>query len=315
MWGKGKKYCILLFGFFLAGLNLPGQDLSQGDSRNPPENDPFSHPEKLIRMRLSQDIDYFLSLSAFQFLNWSHEKNTDQLVFQQSLKYSFLLSKDSSVTFSNILIHDLGFRFFFDSLTQVQPDETTLSTRLSINLHKKLSILFLSDITSRLLNNFEYIPGDHGNPVKVQSTSFLTPLTLSFSLGSAYSWPGFGVLSLGFSSAKFTYLRDCSVFDKLNVQSLYGIPKGKNHRFEYGVSLRLLVDMDKELFSRVHWSCDLLLFKNLNSFPDITLKNLFTVKLTRFIKTSIQTRILYEEEVSKNIQVENYLNIGFSFHL
>ncbi len=313
MWGNGKKQWVLLALYSLIGISSLAQDSLLRDIPIIWTPDSLRNPEQLIRARFSQDLDYFLSLSAFQFLNWNHDKKADHLIFLQSLKYQFSLSKDSSFCISNILVHDLGFQVFVDSITQIHPDETTLATRLSVNLHKKWNLTFSSEISSRLFNNFEYNTDDQGKPIKVLSSSFMTPLTMIFSFGIGHSWPGFGDLNLGLSSAKFTYLRDRSIFEKLNVSDFYGIPKGKNHRFEYGLSVRFLVD--KDLFKKIHWNCDLLLFKNYLSPIDISLKNLFCIKINKFIKTSIQTRILYEEKISKNLQLENHVNIGFSIHL
>jgi hypothetical protein len=180
-------------------------------------------------------------------------------------------------------------------------------------LHKKLNITFSSDISSRLLNNFDYIADEHGKPIRVLSSSFMTPLTMNFSFGLGHSWPGFGDLDIGLSSAKFIYIRDRSIFERLNVTEFYGVPKGKNHRFEYGLSVRLLVD--KDLWKKVHWNCDLLLFKNYISPVDISLKSIFCFRLNKFIRTSVQTMILYQEKISKNLQMENHVNIGLSIHL
>jgi hypothetical protein len=47
----------------------------------------------------------------------------------------------------------------------------------------------------------------------------------------------------------------------------------------------------------------------------MTFKNLFGLKINKFLKTSLSTKILYEEKLNKHLQFENLLSIGFSIHL
>jgi hypothetical protein len=313
LWGNGKKQWVILAFCWFIGISSLAQGSFSKKIRFISDPDSLRYSEQLIRAYLTQDLDYFLSLSGFQFLNCDHDKKNNYLVFLQSVKYKVLISKDSMFCLSNILVHDLGFQFIFDSITRIYPDETTLSTYFSLRLHKNFNFILNSDISTRLLNNYDYSADDHGNPVKVLSSSFMTPLTMTFSCGLGLSMPGFGEMNLGISSAKITYIRDRTIFERLNVSDFYGIPKGKNHCLEYGLSLRFLID--KDLFNKVHWNCDILLFKNYLSPVDFSLKNFICFNLNKYIKTSIQTRILYEEKINKNLQLENNVNIGLSIHL
>ena len=313
MEGHGWKYWLLLVLSGLTGLNSPARGQGHGNVLIPRALDSLGIHENLARARILQDLDYYVALSASQFIHQDHDKSNNQVVFQHTLKYRFSLTTDSSFQFSNTLFQDLGFQFFFDSITQAHPDETTISTRLSLNLWKKLKIAFSSDITSQLLNGFEYITDLQGKAVRVMSSSFMTPLAVTWSIGLSHSWPRFGDLSLGVSSARFTYLRDAGIFDRLNADELYGIPKGKNKRIDFGLSMRLLID--KDLFKNAHWNCDLLVFKDFISPADLSLKNNFCINLSKFIKTSLQTKILFEKKISKSVRIENHLTIGISFHL
>ena len=79
------------------------------------------------------------------------------------------------------------------------------------------------------------------------------------------------------------------------------------------MSFQLLID--KDLFKFLHWNCDLLLFKNYHAPVDLTLKNLFGFKISKLLRSNINTNILFEEKVSKHLQLENLISIGFNFHL
>jgi hypothetical protein len=73
--------------------------------------------------------------------------------------------------------------------------------------------------------------------------------------------------------------------------------------------------IEKDILKKLHWNFDLLLFKNYNTPPDMILKNLFGLRINRFLKTSLQTRIFYEEKLSRQLQFENILSVGLNLHL
>jgi hypothetical protein len=170
-----------------------------------------------------------------------------------------------------------------------------------------------TELSTPALTRFEYYVNDSGVRVPVLSSSFLTPFILAASAGICIRSSGLGSLHFGISGFKLTYLRDSSIIRKRKVKEYYGIPAGKNRNIEYGLSMHLLVD--KYLLSRCHWDCDVHLFKNYNSPVALTIRNAIEVNINRFLKTSLQTRIFYEEKQCKNLQVENILTIGFYCHL
>jgi hypothetical protein len=256
-------------------------------------------------------MDYFFSFSASR--NYPAGDDRNMLVLLQSLKYRVLYKKDSILTLLNSITHDLGGQFFIDSTAQVHPDETTLSSRLVCNPRKLINISFTSDLASCLLNNYSYNSDDHGNLHRTLCCSFLTPLILTCSLGFGHSWPGSFDLNFGVTSAKLTWIRNRNIPGVQNSQNFYGIPKGKRCLIEYGLSFRFLAD--KDVCEKIHWNCDLLLFKNFVSCVDVSLKTILTLKLGKFIRTSIQTKIQYGEKTGKSFRIENNLDIGLAVTL
>jgi len=265
------------------------------------------------KIRYKQELDYSLSFSNYLFLNWHHDKNANQVILLQNLKYNFSLPGDSLVRLSGSFQHNLGLQSYFDSLTKIQTDDNTLNTRFDIRIHKNLNFTVNSILTSRFMNGYDYSVDDSGRITKTLNSSFLTPLLWTFSGGFTITWHDFGSINLGLSTAKLTYIRDKSIFERQKVTKFCGVPEGKDHLFEYGLSLQFLAD--KEFFKRIKWNCDLLVFKNYTSQVDVTLKNNFGIRINRFLKASIQTRVFYEEMVSRSIQVENLVTFGFYVHL
>jgi len=267
----------------------------------------------LINLRFAQVLEYSLNFSTLFFLNWQHEKNTDQLTILQNIRYQSVLDNNRNFKLSNTFVHNLGLQVFFDSVTWFQMDDNTLDTKLEILLHRNLSYTFASNLNSRIFNGYDYHADPSGNPVRRLNSAFLTPLVWTFSTGLGWSWPRFGNINFGISSARLTVVRDKRVYEESGTNGFYGVPPDKDHLFEYGLSMHLLVDA--EFKKRIHWICDMLLFKNYNDPIDMVLKNLVDVRINKFLKTSIQTRLFYEERVSKNLQVENLISVGFFFSL
>jgi hypothetical protein len=229
------------------------------------------------------------------------------------LKYKTQYTSSGIIKISNCFIHFLGGQCFFDSISRFHPDENTLDTRIEMRLGKNLTFNFFSSLTTRLFNSYSYFTDQSGNLLKTLNASFLTPLLWTFSTGLGWNFPQLGTLSLGLSAARFTWIRNREVFNQQNIMAFYGVPKEKNHSIEYGFSFHLLVD--KDFMNRVHWNCDVLIFKNYERPVDLIMKNLIGIRINKFVKTSIQTRLFYESTVSKSIQFENMVFLGFYFNL
>lgn len=145
--------------------------------------------------------------------------------------------------------------------------------------------------------------------IRILNSSFLTPLVSTISGGFSWKSSG-GTLTLGLSSAKITYIRDRSIFERQKVSIYYGIPKGRDYLIEYGISLQLMTDTD--LLKWLHWSCDFMFFKREDGAPwDLNMKNQFCLKISRYFMLNIRTGLFYEEKVATGLQIENMVSVGF----
>jgi hypothetical protein len=278
-----------------------------------PGTDTFPVPSTSRRLKFMHHLDYSFTVSNFLFLNWCRELASNQVLLQQNLKYQFMLGDENAISLSGCFDHDLGLQSYFDSLTKVNLDENTLTARVELSLRHGISCVFTSVLATRLLDGFDYSVDDSGTLVRLLNSSFLTPLTGTFSLGMGFRVKNTGTLNVGISSAKLTYIRDSGIFRIRKTEEFFGVSRGKCCRLEYGLSLQFLADRD--LFRRVHWNCDLLFFKNYHAPVDVAFRNLVGIRINSFLKASIQTRVFYEEKISKNLQLENMVSIGFYFHL
>jgi len=276
-------------------------------------HEPLKIADTSNRIHFKQECEYSFKFSDFHFVNWEHDANADQVMVLQYFKCRMTAENDRGFSISNQFVHNLGFQSYFDSITKVYLDDNSFNTKIDFRIKKNYAIVFNSALTSRLLNGFDYSVNDSGRQILTLNSSFLTPLIWTFSFGLGVTWKDFGSLTLGLTGGKLTYIRETKIFEIRQVTEFWGVPSGKDHVFEYGLSLQFLANMD--FCKRLHWDCDLLLFKNYHDPIDLTLKNLIGIRINKFLKTSIQTRVFYEEKVSKNVQLENLISLGFYVHL
>jgi hypothetical protein len=262
------------------------------------------HFDTARKLLLRQEADLALSASVLQYTNWKPDAGKGQVSLQESVMYRFRAETNGTIRLLIWINHSLGIINWFDSISRFQPDETTLNLTLDAAFRKRWSANFSGVATTRLTDD---------RSSGLVGSCFLTPVIVTFSGGLGLNFKGYGSCQLGMTSAKFTWIRKSSVFGILQTDTYYGVPKGKTSRLEYGISLRILVD--REVAAWLRWNADLLLFKDYRAPVDITWKNRFEFRVYRVIKVILQTRMLYEPDLTKSLQFENFLSAGIALHL
>lgn len=262
------------------------------------------------RFAFKTSLDYSLTGSLFSSVNEPGPGSDGQFILQQGLRYSWTVEKPDRFTVSNSFSHRLGIQCYFDSISRICPDENIFRTRLEYRPKRWVSFSLDSELNTRLLNNWEPVRSGSGQTCRVLTSSFLTPLVWNLAGGFTIRLSRTGSVMLGLTGGRLTLLRDTSVFAGQEIGSYYGVKRGTNHLLEYGISLRF--QADRTFWRVLRWTCDLLLFKAYDNPADLNLKNMFEIRLASFIVISVQTRLLYEEDISRKLQVENMLSAGFN---
>jgi hypothetical protein len=260
---------------------------------------------------LKRSLEYSFSASLFSYVNGSGQEGKGQVLLLNGFKYSWTIGHDEDIYCTNTFSHRLGVRYFFDSVTRIHADENIFRTRLEYKIARWSGLAFDSELSTRLLNGYDYLLKDSNQVVRVLNSSFLTPLIWNLSLGLSFRVPGTGTVLLGISGARLTVIRDTSVFSAQQSDVYQGIRRGSNHLFEYGLSCR--IQAERTFWKILRWNCDMLVFKGFNKPADLNLKNLFEIRPVNFLVISLQSRICYEEDISRRIVMENILSAGFSF--
>lgn len=268
--------------------------------------------ESLVRFVWSQEFDYALTLSNQLVYNRPGQEKGGYLLLLQGLKYRSAVESANRFRFVNSFTHDAGFQWFFDSITRFSPDQNTLLSFFDFRLKKHLNGNINSEITTRLFHGYSAVPGPAGETIRVRSTSFLSPVTWTLSGGIGYSLPNVARFSLGIASFRLTFLHDTTVFQRLGVSSWMGVTRGTHHTLEYGLSM--MCQIDRLLWKKIQWNLDLKMFMAYAQPAEYALKNMVGVKLTRYLKAAMITRLCYGEKESRRLQTENLISIGFGIN-
>lgn len=309
MWSWKIVGCILLgTGFTSEGLKGQGGKPIHGLAMTFLESQlaPISNP---LHFKSLFELEYAFSLNG---LMTSNSPNSNQLGLTQNLKVRSVYVKGERLSLTNVLVHTLGIRYIFDSIMEVNQDDNTITTRIDLKIKPWLNLSVNSVLTSRIFKSYDLLQDDT-LPVRILKGGLLTPLVWNFSFGLGFTSTSLGSLNVGLTGGKLTYVREKEVFLQRSATSFYGVDKGHDYTLEYGMTLHYTVDRDLVKF--LHWNCDLLLFKNYHETPDLTLKNYLGFRINKYFQTKISTKILYEENLSKHIQVENLISVGFYLKL
>jgi hypothetical protein len=303
--------------FLLTGLCWPGrsrcQELFFNDSMLVAMDVQLPGEKPLVLYRFRQQIDYKLSFSGLLNFQWEHDPAANHIALLGNLNYTSTITNERRLKFQASLIQDLGFQIFFDSITRFFPDVTSIISQIEVKISRCFSYSLNTNLTSRIFSDYRYFTDQNGDLVKSMQSGFLTPMIVTFSSGFGWNLPLWGSVCLGLTGGKITYIRSREIFEILKVEKYYGVPAGRQTLFEYGVSL--LLTIDRNLAKRLKWTSEMMLFKNYIKPVDITVKSLLEWRFGRNLSGSLQTRLFYEKEITKKLQIDNIITLGFGIRL
>jgi len=292
-----------------ACCNIIGQIYVQGFQQVKSGNS-FLILEKLFPcFRMNESLEYSIRVSSLFYSNWEGGENNNFAALLHELRFKNVTEIKNRWKISGEFIHALGFQYFFDSIHRFHIDENIIRCMIERKLPLHFFVNCSVECTSRLFNDYLYHLNDSNQIIRVRNTSFLTPLVCIIHSGLGWKHTGWGSINLGISGAKLTYIRDQQVFDAQGIDEFYGVPAGNKHRFEYGIVIQVL--LSRPLLKIIQWDFDLKLFRNFNAPWDVTLQNLIDIRLNRFLKLTFKTKVIYEEDLSRRLQMQHLLSAGF----
>lgn len=143
----------------------------------------------------------------------------------------------------------------------------------------------------------------------VRISSFMAPAYMLLSLGMKYE-----------PSEKFYFMASpvtgkmTLVFDPIIDPADYGVATGKNTRLEFGGLAK--IGFKTEIFKNVHFNTKCEFFVNYFGSPfaiDVNWDVLLGMKINDFLSANISTQLIYDRDVSTDIQFKEIFTFGLSY--
>ena len=153
--------------------------------------------------------------------------------------------------------------------------------------------------------NYDENPFEDSRTPPVKVADLLSPAIFLQSLGLTYASKGGFKQQIGLG-AKAT------VVSIRRIRTLYGLEPSQAVRLQTGA--RSYTEMDREVFRNVRIQSSLRLF--LGTFHsrgiDMTWETLVRMKVNRWLSTDFEVTVLFDRDISRNVQVKEILSVGIS---
>lgn len=202
-------------------------------------------------------------------------------------------------------------------------DNMRITSNLSHVAFKKLNYSVKGQFITQLFPGYRS-PGD-----SIAISRFMSPATLNLGGGMVY------VIDKGFSinlqpiSGKFTFVMDTLTA----AHARYKLDPGSRLKSEFGATM--YINYKKLLWKNINMTSKLKLFSNyLNNpqFVDVDLTTQFTLKVNKYVSTSLYVHIIYDDDIiipfyewidgvktktgeGKRVQLQEHFGITFTYHL
>jgi hypothetical protein len=180
-----------------------------------------------------------------------------------------------------------------------------------ININNQFNYFFTQDHLSffgavDFLSQFDKGYKYNDNAPNVLISNFLAPAYITESTGLAYSPVEFLSVQGGFA-LKQTVVKDTSLSLR------YGLQRGRKFRSEGGISTAINVNLEimKNVSLTTSFTSFTSFLKPLSS-TDFSLNNELTGKINNFINANLQFAMVYNDDITKALQIKQVLSLGFN---
>ncbi len=193
--------------------------------------------------------------------------------------------------------HDIG-KYFFKNLDRVE-----IKNHIDWYVAPYIKPFLFTSVRTQYLDSYYFSStGD-----KSLTSTFMAPGYSFFALGMSFSGDSYNI-DLGLYELKSTYVLDQRLYAER--KSAFGVGKGEKAISEHGISLRVDVFYYKD--EKIKFQSNVYAFATYGSF-DLEVRNEFSVQLSKVIKVSIVTELLYDKDFADTMQYKAEVLTGFSF--
>lgn len=222
-------------------------------------------------------------------------------------------------TWDNILDMAYGYTKTTSTGMRKSDDHFYLTSRYGrqATKNKKWYYSALFDFKTQFANGYLYsADGD-----KTYNSTLFSPAYVLLSLGMDYKATSYFDVFLSPITSRWTIVNS----DVLSNQGKYGVTPGKHVLNEIGAFLA--ANFNKDLSKSINYTSQLQLFSNYKHNPqniDVYWTNLLTLKVTKYLATTIALNMIYDDDVKfptkadpnrevAHLQLQELLGVGFSY--
>lgn len=236
--------------------------------------------------------------------NWSGG-GENSLSVLSNLRY-FINYNKNKTSWENFLHYRLGFLKSGDQNIRKNEEKLELNSKVGQKAFKHWYYTAQLNILTTVFNSYEY----SGENEKKKIGNFMTPGYFTLSVGMDYKPNDNFSLYLSPIAGKWTYLRDTVGIDP----GRYGVDAGKKSKGDAGARVELRNKFS--LFKFIDVRNELIMFSSYyNSQQSFTgnWQVQLDFKINYFMRASVYTNVVYDENYSKKLQFKENLNLGVNF--
>lgn len=236
--------------------------------------------------------------------NWA-SGGENSLSVLSNLRY-FINYNKNRTSWENFMHYRLGFLKSGEQSLRKNEEKLELNSKLGQKAFKHWFYTAQLNVQTTIFNSYEY----SGENEKKLIGNFMTPGYFTLSLGMDYKPDDNFSLYLSPIAGKWTYLRDTVGIDPTR----YGVDAGKKSKGDAGARVELRNKFG--LFGIMDIRNELIMFSSYyNSQQSFTgnWQVQIDFKINYFMRTSVYTNVVYDENYSKKLQFKETLNLGVNF--
>lgn len=266
-----------------------------------------------VKKKKPYSLHGFFSVSEAYHKNWTlSESDVNNIAVACSLEGIYKKTK-KNVSTKQTCLAEYGYQKITDSIFIKNIDRLCIKSQMEIHLTKLWSLKLNNTLSTQFNKTFEWLSLDDGSKIKHIASSFLSPGYNNMSIGiNCNFWSGSSI-NIGLSSTKITLVQNQNLYVPNYITSIFGVEQNKRWLFEYGWGSQATIN--RELIKNINWECTWVLFSNKNKPKnvDVEILNKFSLKVNKYVKTVISARLIYDEDISNKLQLQQQLLIGYYF--
>lgn len=195
-----------------------------------------------------------------------------------------------------------------DTPMRKSQDKIDFLSKYGSKLSADFSLAGLVNFQSQFDKGYKY-PND-----SVVVSRFLSPAYLVTAVGVDYKPLPYLSLFLSPATGKFTFVTD----PDLSAAGAFGVPAGEKVNPEFGAMAS--ITFDKEVMENVKVNSKMDLFNNYTDSDrdnrkriDVNWQTSIDMKINRFLSASVRLHMIYDYDVTPDVQLQQMLGVGFSY--